>query len=138
MATAIAGAASSSSQQSDADRSVSTLARQLRMDSKKGGHSTGSLNDCIRKLREEQMRQRAERKKLQQDLKNAARRKRRLKKKARELTNKDLMDVLLMRDDCQQNDVEDNEESGVEVADAGHPEVEPLASSTEGPLPPPV
>ena len=48
------------------------------------------------------------------------------------------MEVLLMRDDSQQHDVEENEESGEEEADAGLPEVEPLASPREGPLPPSV
>ena len=48
-------------------------------------------------LREEQEKLRADRKLVHQDLKNAQRRKRRLKGKARQLTNTDLLDVLLMR-----------------------------------------
>ena len=138
MASTTAGAASSSHQKSDADRHVQTLARQLRMDSKTCGRSAGSLTDCIRKLREEQIRQRIERRTLQKELKNAARRKRRLKKKARELSNKDLMEVLLMRDEGQQESVEYTEESAIEPGDAGQREVEPLASSADSPLPPPV
>ena len=108
------------------------------MDSKTCGRSAGSLTDCIRKLREEQIRQRIERRTLQKELKNAARRKRRLKKKARELSNKDLMEVLLMRDERQQESVEYTEESAIEPGDAGQREVEPLASSADSPLPPPV
>ena len=139
MASTTAGAASSSHQKSDADRHVKTLARQLRTDSEKCGHSAGSLTDCIRKLREEQIRQRIERRTLQKELKNAARRKRRLKKKARELSNKDLMEVLLMRDEGQQESVEYTEvEPLASSGDAGQREVEPLASSADSPLPPPV
>ena len=40
---------------------------------------------------------RADRKRIQKELKNAQRRKRRLKEKARQLTNTDLVEVLLMR-----------------------------------------
>ena len=48
-------------------------------------------------LREELEKLRADRKRVQKDLKNAQRRKRRLKGKARQLTNTDLLEVLLMR-----------------------------------------
>ena len=40
---------------------------------------------------------RADRKRIQKELKNAQRRKRRLKDKARQLTNTDLVELLLMR-----------------------------------------
>ena len=58
---------------------------------------TKSLADSILALREEQLRVRADRKRVQKELNNAQRRKRRLKDKARQLTNADLVEVLLMR-----------------------------------------
>ena len=58
---------------------------------------TKSLADSIMALRVEQARLRADRKRVQKDLKNAQRRKRCLKGKARQLTNTDLLEVLLMR-----------------------------------------
>ena len=58
---------------------------------------TKSLADSIMALREEQEKLRADRKRVQKDLKNAQRRKRRLKGKACQLTNTDLLEVLLMR-----------------------------------------
>ena len=56
------------------------------------------MNEWITKLRDEQATQRAERKRVATELKNSLRRKRRLKSRARQLSNSDLMDVLLMRD----------------------------------------
>ena len=56
-----------------------------------------TLADSILALREEQLRVRADRKRVQKELKNALRRKRRLKEKARQLNNTDLVEVLLMR-----------------------------------------
>ena len=58
---------------------------------------TKSFADSILALREEQLRARADRKRVQKELKNAQRRKRRLKDKARQLSNTDLVEVLLMR-----------------------------------------
>lgn len=79
------------------DREVATLARQIRSDSSTGDERN-TLNDWIVKLKAEQAAQRAERKRIAQDLKNTLRRKRRLQTRARQLTNADLMEVLLMRD----------------------------------------
>ena len=56
------------------------------------------MNEWIVKLRDEQATQRAERKRIATELKNTMRRKRRLQSRARQLTNSDLMEVLLMRD----------------------------------------
>ena len=50
------------------------------------------------KLREEQAEQRAERKRVTAQLKNTQRRKRRLAKRARQLTNADLVELLLLRE----------------------------------------
>ena len=73
-----------------------------------GGVSSGSkrpskqptnLLEQIATLKEEQAAIRARRQQVQKDLKNAQKRKRRLKARVRQLTNKDLVDVLLMRGD---------------------------------------
>ena len=56
-----------------------------------------SLAESIMALQEEQEKLRADRKRVQKDLKNAPRRKRRLQGKAHQLTNTDLLEVLLMR-----------------------------------------
>ena len=53
----------------------------------------------IATLKEEQAAIRGRRQQVQKDLKNAQKRKRRLKARVRQLTNKDLVDVLLMRGD---------------------------------------
>ena len=80
-----------------ADCEVATLARRIRQDSKTGDQRK-TLNEWIVKLRDEQATQRAERKRIATELKNTMRRKRRLQSRARQLTNSDLMEVLLMRD----------------------------------------
>ena len=59
--------------------------------------SKKSFADSILALREEQIQCRLHRKRVQKELKNAQRRKRRLKDKARQLANTDLVEVLLMR-----------------------------------------
>ena len=56
-----------------------------------------SLAVSISALQEEQDKLRADRKRAQKELRNAQRRTRRLKGKARQLTNTDLLEVLLMR-----------------------------------------
>ena len=55
------------------------------------------LLDAIKKLKEEQNAVRSERKRIKKDLKNAERRRSRLRKKAKQLSDNDLMDVLKMR-----------------------------------------
>jgi molecular chaperone GrpE (heat shock protein) len=56
-----------------------------------------SLSEGITTLRHEQAKLRAERKRVAAELKNAQRRKRRLRTKARQLSNEDILAVLLMR-----------------------------------------
>jgi hypothetical protein len=56
-----------------------------------------SLLDSIGRLKEQQAALRAERKKVAKDLRNAERRKNRLKRKARQLTDADLLQVMQMR-----------------------------------------
>ena len=81
------------------------------------------------KLREEQTAQRAERKRIAQELKNTQRRKRRLQSRARQLTNSDLMEVLLMREADKSK--EDSTAAGeTEVADE---EDETASRTTERP-----
>ena len=84
---------------------------------------TKSLADSILALREEQLRVRADRKRVAKELKNAQRRKRRLKEKARQLTNTDLVEVLLMRQ------AEKTELSSQETGEAADPE----ATADKGP-----
>ena len=75
-------------------------------------------------LREEQEKLRADRKRVQTDLKNAQRRKRRLKGKARQLTNTDLLEVLLMR---QADKAEPSSQGGAGTEDDAAEEKEPAA-----------
>ena len=56
-----------------------------------------NLLDHINTLKEEQAAIRARRQLVNKELKNAQKRKRRLKARVRQLTDKDLVDVLLMR-----------------------------------------
>ena len=76
-------------------------------------------------MRAEQDKLRAERKRVQKDLKNAQRRKRRLKGKARQLTNTDLLEVLLMRQ-ADKGEPSSQEGAGTDEADATE-EKEPAA-----------
>ena len=59
-----------------------------------------SLMKTIEALRAKQKAQRAERQAITKQLKNAQQRKRRLKARARQLSNEDLMAVLLMREEA--------------------------------------
>ena len=61
-------------------------------------------------MKREQQRMREERKRAATELKNAQRRKRRLKTKARQLTNEDLLAVLMLRQE--QGAVSDQGEEG--------------------------
>ena len=58
---------------------------------------TESLGCSIERLKEEQPRLRADRKRVAQELRNASKRKSRLRKKAHQISNDDLVAVLLMR-----------------------------------------
>ena len=81
------------------DSAVQALAMQLRSGEGEP-NPLASLNGSIVALREEQTRMKDERKKLAKELKNAQRRKRRLKGRARQLSNEDLLAVLLMREEA--------------------------------------
>ena len=60
------------------------------------------LLETISGLKEQQKQAREERKRLAKDLRNAQRRRRRLKAKARQLSNNDLLTVLTMRSEQQE------------------------------------
>lgn len=81
--------------------------------------NTQGLLAQIQKLKQDQADARKVRQKIAKDLRNAQRRKRRLKTRARMLTNDDLVAVLLMR-----------QESGA-AEDAEEPAPEPFAGPAE-------
>lgn len=58
-----------------------------------------SLMESIRQLKEQQASMKAAKAKLTKDLRNACKRRNRLKKRARQLTDQDLVEVLQMRRD---------------------------------------
>ena len=91
------GSSPTGSRRAKTDREVAALARHVRDDSSPGTRRK-TLNEWISQLKEEQTAQRAERKRIAGQLKNTMKRKRRLQQRARQLTNGDLMEVLLMRD----------------------------------------
>lgn len=82
-------------------------------------NTTHGLLAQIQKLKQDQADARKVRQKIAKDLRNAQRRKRRLKTRARMLTNDDLVAVLLMR----------QESGATEAADEGAPE--PFAGPEE-------
>ena len=58
-----------------------------------------SLLESIKRLKEQQAAMKAAKKEVQRELRNATKRRQRLKKQARQLTDKDLVEVLQMRKD---------------------------------------
>ena len=89
--------ASASASASSADSHVAAITSQLRLGGPNGTGMMQSLSEGITTLRHEQAKLRAERKRVAAELKNAQRRKRRLRTKARQLSNEDILAVLLMR-----------------------------------------
>jgi len=86
-----------------------------------GGTSGGSpLNKHIQQLKEEQAALLASRKRLQKDLRNAERKKRRLRDRARQLTDDDLVSVLMMRKDLKKNDNAADANAAVAPGDDDH------------------
>ena len=59
-----------------------------------------SLMESIKRLKDQQAMMKIAKKNLQKVLKNACKRKQRLKQRARQLTDLDLLEVLNMRKDC--------------------------------------
>lgn len=81
-----------------------------------------SLSQQIKRLKLEQQQAKMEKQRVAKDLKNAQRRKSRLKKRARQLTDQDLVEVLQMRSDHLKNNAStpqpsDGADSSSESAD---------------------
>ena len=92
-----AGSAAASSSSNVTDRRIAAIGSQLRATAAEDGGAIESLATKIAEMRAEQGRLRDVRKRQAAELKNLQRRKRRLKGKARQLSNEDLLAVLLMR-----------------------------------------
>jgi uncharacterized protein (DUF3084 family) len=79
-----------------------------------------TLQAQIKQLKDEQVQLKQQKQKIAKELKNAQRRKFRLKKRARQLTDQDLVEVLQMRAELSQ-------EQQAAAAQAAAPEPEPMA-----------
>ena len=67
--------------------------------------SQETLQESIKRLKEQQAAMKAAKKEVQRELRNATKRRHRLKKQARQLTDKDLVEVLQMRKEAIAADV---------------------------------
>ena len=72
------------------------------------------LNKHIQQLKEQQAALKTQKKALQKNLRNAERKRRRLRERARQLTDDDLVSVLLMRQEKQKEDISDEHGHGDE------------------------
>ena len=72
------------------------------------------LNKHIQQLKEQQAALKTQKKALQKNLRNAERKRRRLRERARQLTDDDLVSVLLMRQEKQKEDISDENGHGDE------------------------
>ena len=106
----------------EAKSAVQTFAAQLTLPGTKRGQ-LASLNDAIDDLKSEQQRLKDNKKRLAKELKNAQRRKRRLKGKARMLSNEDLLAVLLMREEGAAS-ASTTKASSTDLPVTGHPAAE--------------
>ena len=70
------------------------------MEALAAGPRKESLTESIKRLKDQQTMMKLAKKNLQKELKNARERKQRLKQRARQLTDLDLVEVLNMRKDC--------------------------------------
>ena len=77
---------------------VNNVTERLRESSAAEGVVLSTMAEDIQRLKEEQKRLRETKKQVQKELRNAQRRKSRLCKRARELSNEDLVAVLLQRE----------------------------------------
>ena len=105
-----ASSAGSGTASAAAHTSVQTLAHAMSALRGAGGINLGSVNASIANMRREQARVREERKRLAKEMRNAQRRKKRLKTKARQLSNDDLLAVLLMREEASADTAESTTE----------------------------
>jgi hypothetical protein len=74
--------------------------------------------DSIRKLKEQQAAIKAEKQRVAKELKNACKRRNRLKKRARQLTDVDLVEVLQMRKEMVVPSVDDKPTAVASTGDA--------------------
>lgn len=98
------------------------------------GYTADELLSSIDRLKQEQEEQRRERNRVAKELRNATRRKSRLKKRARQLSNEDLVAVMLMRQHDQGAEDEDKDKTEEVAADApaaAAPVGEPAAPERE-------
>ena len=81
-----------------------------------------TLMESIKRLKDQQMAMKAAKMNLQKELKNACKRSKRLKKRARQLTDNDLVEVLRMRKDAVPMQVEAEPTAGAapDEADGGN------------------
>ena len=77
-----------------------------------------SLSEGINTFKNEQAKLRAERKRVAAELKNAQRRKRRLRTKARQLSNEDILAVLLIRQEQGTAQATGDEDENASAADS--------------------
>ena len=112
-ANSVAAAASSTSP----DASVEQQQQQHKQ--QQNGGDGGELLSMIGRLKEEQAGLRAQRKKVQLDLKKAERRRSRLKNKARQLTDTDLLTVLQMRESKKTEDQTGNDKKATVPSKGG-------------------
>jgi hypothetical protein len=91
------GAADASSASSSVAAPAAKSRADVKIDSWMDGGAGSGLLAQIEALKKEQADARKHRQKLARDLRNATRRKRRLKSKARMLSNEDLVEVLVVR-----------------------------------------
>ena len=78
-----------------------------------------TLIECIKRLKDQQAALKTDKKNLQKELKNACKRKNRLKKRARQLTDNDLIEVLRMRKDVTPVPAEAEPAANATVLDGG-------------------
>ena len=100
LASGAAGSAGSGTAPAAANSAVQAIAQAMSASRGSGDRNLASLNADIANMRREQARVRGERKRLAKEMRNAQRRKKRLKTKARQLSNDDLLAVLLMREEA--------------------------------------
>ena len=121
---------SSSAASSAADRRIAALGPTLRRSLAGTGGYLKSLSASIADMKKEQLRMREEKTRATAELKKAQRRKQRLKTKVRQLTNEDLLAVVMLRheQDAASNQGEEGDSSGGASSSADTLVPAPLAS----------
>ena len=112
-----------------ANRSLAALGEQIISQDAAGAPIMTSLSEKIAEMKKVQLRMREERKRAAKELKNAQRKKRRLKSRARQLSNDDLLAVLMLR----QEQAEDGGDDVVAPSPSASSSAAPAAPLTGGP-----